>query len=476
MAFAFSVCMASAGSVLDGRHPSLHWRIAFFANGGVCLKFLKLGVYKFRYPRFLPEGLEAQGGEIEQQPESPTGTTHQGPHAPELRRTCGGSAPQQTCAHAGPEVDGDGSGGLRDLRLASLPPVAVADPAPEWAGDHEAAAKSGSCSSATPASVIEARPSAPSPHEGGLTDSELGYLSAVLGHEVARNTMKNYRSQWRIFMVWALRKGITALPADPAHVAAYLAERIERLGHKPATLRTAAAAIAFVHRTAGVDDPCAGQAVRRTLRSATRKAGRLQKQAEALTTEVFAAIRATVGNPRRGRGGIESPEAANSRGNLDVALVSLMRDAMLRVSEAAALTWGDMAAESDGTGRLAIRRSKTDAEGEGAVAFVSVPTMKALGLIREGSLDTESVFGLRANQIAARIKRAAQAAGLGDSFSGHSPRVGMARDLARAGIELPSLMHAGRWRTPGMPAHYIRNETAGRSAVAQFYGSVCRAA
>ena len=52
MAFAFSVCMASAGSVLDGRHPSLHWRIAFFANGGVCLKFLKLGVYKFRYTRF----------------------------------------------------------------------------------------------------------------------------------------------------------------------------------------------------------------------------------------------------------------------------------------------------------------------------------------------------------------------------------------------------------------------------------------
>ena len=46
----------------------------------------------------------------------------------------------------------------------------------------------------------------------------------------------------------------------------------------------------------------------------------------------------------------------------------------------------------------------------------------------------------------------------------------MARDLARVGIELPSLMNAGRWRTPAMPAHYTRNETAGKGAVAQFHG------
>ena len=71
---------------------------------------------------------------------------------------------------------------------------------------------------------------------------------------------------------------------------------------------------------------------------------------------------------------------------------------------------------------------------------------------------------------------AARAAGLGDGFSGHSPRVGMARDLVRAGIELPSLMTAGRWRTPVMPAHYTRNEVAGRGAVAQFYGHYRRAA
>ena len=144
---------------------------------------------------------------------------------------------------------------------------------------------------------------------------------------------------------------------------------------------------------------------------------------------------------------------------------------MLRVSEAAALVWGDIETEPDGTGRLLIRRSKTDPEGEGAVAFVSAPTMAKLEAIRGQSLHSDSIFGLRPNQIAQRIKKAAKAAGLGDGFSGHSPRVGMARDLARAGIELPSLMTAGRWSTPSMPALYIRKETAGRGAVAQFYGN-----
>ena len=307
-----------------------------------------------------------------------------------------------------------------------------------------------------------------------LTESDIGNLSAVLDHEVAWNTMKNYRVQWKNFIMWAVERSIRALPAAPAQVAAYLAERIEEYGHKPATLRAAAAAIAFVHRKAGLDDPCASPEVKRTLRSATRKAGRRQKQAEALTAEALASIQSTACNPRRGRGGrFESQKSARCRGNLDIALISLMRDAMLRVSEAAVLTWADIVTEADGTGRLLIRRSKTDAEGEGAVAFLSAPTMVALRLICSARVATESIFGLRPNQISRRIKQAARMAGLGDGFSGHSPRVGMARDLARAGIELPRLMNAGRWRNPAMPAHYTRNETAGKGAVAQFHG-YCR--
>ena len=386
----------------------------------------------------------------------------------------GGNVTEEACAlRSGPQAKMSRFWDFPDFDQAPQnEPVNVEGPIPSRggaaAGSLIADARIG------PTGMIEAKSSGPSRCADDLTEADIGNLTAVLDHEIARNTMKNYRVQWSNFTMWAVGKGIRALPADPAQVAAYLAERIEEHGHKPATLRAAAAAIAFVHRTAGQDDPCASPEVKRTLRSATRKGGRCQKQAKALTAEAFTAIRSTACNPRLGRGGrFEGQETARCRGNLDIALISLMRDAMLRVSEAAALTWRDIVIEADGTGRLLIRRSKTDSEGEGAVAFLSAPTMASLRSICGAKVPTGSVFGLRPNQISRRIKQAAQMAGLGDGFSGHSPRVGMARDLARVGIELPSLMNAGRWRSPAMPAHYTRNETAGKGAVAQFHG-YCR--
>ena len=227
--------------------------------------------------------------------------------------------------------------------------------------------------------MTESAAGAPVARVDGLTGEDVRNLNAVLAQAMAANTKANYRGQWRRFTAWALTRGVRALPAAPAHVAAYLAERIERAGHRPATLRMAASAIACIHKAAGLADPCAAAAVRRTLSGATRKAGKLQKQAAALTAAALALIQATVAQPRPGRGGRrESRATATHRGRVDLALISLMRDALLRVSEAAALTWADIGAEPDGTGRLLIRRSKTDPEGAGAIVFLSASTMATL--------------------------------------------------------------------------------------------------
>ena len=40
---------------------------------------------------------------------------------------------------------------------------------------------------------------------------------------------------------------------------------------------------------------------------------------------------------------------------------------------------------------------------------------------------------------------------LGDGFTGHSGRVGMAQDLVKNGVELLALMTAGRWKSAKMP-------------------------
>ena len=57
--------------------------------------------------------------------------------------------------------------------------------------------------------------------------------------------------------------------------------------------------------------------------------------------EALARIRETARLPRRVRGGrMESAEAAQARGAIDLAIVGVMSDGGLRRSEAAALTWG----------------------------------------------------------------------------------------------------------------------------------------
>ena len=136
------------------------------------------------------------------------------------------------------------------------------------------------------------------------------------------------------------------------------------------------------------------------------------------------------------------------RAAVDVALLEVMRDGLLRGSEASALRWGELEFHADGSGRLHVLRSKTDQTAEGAVLYLGPAAVEALLAIRpqEAVIDPGArVFGLSARQISRRIKAATKMAGLGEGFSAHSPRarVGMAQDLSAAGAELPELMTAG---------------------------------
>lgn len=73
------------------------------------------------------------------------------------------------------------------------------------------------------------------------------------------------------------------------------------------------------------------------------------------------------------------------------------------------------------------------------------------------------------DHISRRIRTLAARAGLGAGYSGHSPRVGMAVDLARTGTGLTQLMQAGRWRSSVLVARYTEQIAASRNAVARYY-------
>ena len=111
---------------------------------------------------------------------------------------------------------------------------------------------------------------------------------------------------------------------------------------------------------------------------------------------------------RRTRGGnLETSGAAARRGAMDVAVITVMHDGLLRVSEGAALTWGDIQPQPDGAGLMTIRWSKTDASGEGVLLYLGEEAMQALRAIRpEPAAPDVPVFGLQPAAIAARIRAA----------------------------------------------------------------------
>ena len=303
-------------------------------------------------------------------------------------------------------------------------------------------------------------------------DSELAPLAAldadvVKAIEASRShhTRRALASRWRVFTDWAQSHDVPVLPAAPEDVARYLTALAQR-GASVATIRAYASAIATQHRDADLDNnPCAHQGVRLVIKGLSRAHAQPQRQATPLDAAVLEAIRETACVPRPGRGGVlESEAAALARGLVDIALCTLMSDAGLRRSEAAALTWGDVERWPDGSGRVTVRRSKTDQTAAGAVMGVTWTTMRALDAIRPGEVDDEkAVFGLSGAQISRRIARAARQAGLKGDFTGHSGRVGLAVRMAQNAAPTDATMRQGRWASASMVTRYTRQVSAGEA-------------
>ncbi len=116
---------------------------------------------------------------------------------------------------------------------------------------------------------------------------------------------------------------------------------------------------------AGHEDPTDNEGVRRLMQGISRAHGRGQWQAKPLTAEGLAAVKATASG-RRSLG----------RGRVDVALLSVLRDGLLRRSEAAALTWGDVELRDHGTGLINPRWSKTDTGADGVTHSIGPQVAK----------------------------------------------------------------------------------------------------
>ena len=95
---------------------------------------------------------------------------------------------------------------------------------------------------------------------------------------------------------WAAGHDAPALPAAPASIAAYLADRYQRGSGLP-TLRLAVAAVAAPHDLTGHGSPCQARAVKTAMQGFARMAadqGQTAKLAAGLTAEAVAAIQGSL--------------------------------------------------------------------------------------------------------------------------------------------------------------------------------------
>jgi integrase len=171
------------------------------------------------------------------------------------------------------------------------------------------------------------------------------------------------------------------------------------------------------------------------------------------------------------------------RADRERAMLCVAYETLARRSELVSLEVRDIDLWPNGTGQALISRGKTDAEGQGRVAYLSRETVKWLTIwlehakITEGAIfrrliGAEQIGGaLNPGSIAPIFKRVAQWIGMPERFvaevSGHSTRVGAAQDLAALDIDLAAITQAGGWKSTRMPLQYAEKINAARSGMAR---------
>ncbi len=314
--------------------------------------------------------------------------------------------------------------------------------------------------------VSRAVVSGPAETRQSLVEQFADFVLAARG-AFSVNTERAVRSDLAIYGAWCAARGLVALPAAPQTVAAFVDAMAEEKA--PATVRRYVASIAVAHRAIGQGGTLDSPPVRLALKRMHRRRGRRQGQARGLTWPLRRRLLKTAG---------DRPIDLRNR-----ALLAVAYDAMLRRSELTALEVSDLLEDARADSALLVRRSKTDDEGRGHVAWLAPDTVALVRAwldragISEGRLFRSVGKGgrigesLDPSQVPRIFKAMARRAGLPpavvDGLSGHSTRVGAAQDMIAAGIELPAIVQAGRWKSPAMVNRYGERLLARKSGAAQ---------
>lgn len=353
-------------------------------------------------------------------------------------------------------------------------------------------------------------------HSGQFDPERLDAAFRAWSH----NSRRAFRSDLAIWTRWCRLNEIIVANAGSSDIARWIralaaGEGSDRAPRAAATIKRYIVHVGRAYRLLKLVDPTDDELVAYELKAARKVVGAKQVQAHGLR---FKGDVVDLDGPPAPLSLVTLLKACRrgAYGRLDA--LALRNIAMLRLAYDTGLRRAELVRvevehiegpEIDGAGRLFVPLTKTDQEGEGAYAYLSPPTMRAIaqwqkvGKLRsgplfcritthfDGTIDRICMDALHPNsvgQIYKRLVRTAYARGLlgeiGEnelerivaSISSHSIRVGVAQDNFAAGEDLGSIMQAYRWKDPRTVMRYgeklaVRSGASARMAQ-RFIGSL----
>ena len=167
-------------------------------------------------------------------------------------------------------------------------------------------------------------------------------------------------------------------------------------------------------------------------------------------------------------------ESSNTAaGSRDSAMISLMSDCLLRISEAVAVNVehiqpdGLLIGGSEGTQDETLYICESTRQRiEHYRRRAGIKSGALFRRIRYQHHVTADRLGVKGARDA--IRRWAAKAGVEGAISGQSLRIGSALSLAEAGATVKEMQQAGRWQDPTMPVRYVKEAPAEQSPVQRY--------
>ena len=281
-------------------------------------------------------------------------------------------------------------------------------------------------------------------------------LKALIQHldgAYAPNTLRAYRADFSEFIGFCEQSDSESFPADPTLVARFVEHLAET--NKSSTIRRKVATISAIHRYSYFEDPTKHPEVKIAVRKVNRRLGTRYTQARPINRDILEKMLDQCGTDLRG-----------TRNRM---LLLLAYATLRRRSELTSLRIEDLTISNHGTGSILLRQSKTDQNRSGVMLPLDPEVVTAIcewlsqselsdGYLLRGIQGDSINESLYPGQVARIFKSLAKQAHINPkSVSGHSTRIGAARDLLNDGKSIGQIMAIVGWSKVDTAMRYVGN-------------------